>query len=200
MSAGLISLLTSYSKAIETEKEIKAIEARKSLTERRSDPFFKGCTFETYATSLFPEEMFTLVDVTPHRQDLNGRWVESKLNPDFKIRYKPDGPTFWVECKYRSKLYNGMLRWSDYQQHERYKKFQRDRTDEKMYVLIGLGGQPENPEAIYLIPLDDIPSYNLEPSFCEGYRIPSSVSFSFTDGRLIWRVTESTNEKHEQVA
>ncbi len=193
MSAGLYSLLKNYSRIAEAELQIKTIEAQKNLRARRSDTRSKGDLFEAYSADLFPNSDFTFLEVTPRRPDLNGRWVESLLNPDFKIRYEPNGHIIWVECKYRSKLHNGMLDWCNDQQLERYRRFQKVHRPEMVYVVVGLGGRPDSPDSIFCMPLVEVPSTTLEPGFYERYSmLPVGRPFEYYGGRLRWQAPIGT--------
>lgn len=196
VAAGIFSLFNSYSRVAEAELQIRTIEAQRNLRARKSDTYSMGSLFEAYVASLFPEGTFTFLEVTPRRHDLNGRWIESLLNPDFRLRCGPNGPKIWVECKYRSKFYNGILHWCGDMQLERYRKFQKEHRSEKVYVIIGVGGNPESPESLFCMPLDDIPSATLSSNFYKRYHIvPLSCTFEHKSGRLIWHSQENIDLK-----
>jgi hypothetical protein len=199
MSIGLYSLLKSYSNTAEAEVQIRTIEAQKNRRVRRSNTYLMGDLFEAYSANLFPTRDFTFLEVTPRRNDLNDRYIEAALRPDFRIRYEPNGHIIWVECKYRSKLYNGKLKWCDEEQFERYKRFQKESRPEKVYVVIGLGGQPDAPDSTFCMPLDDVPSSTLEPSFYELYVMhPVGYPFYYQGCRLRWQATIKSSEKEGQ--
>lgn len=194
MSVGLFSLLDAYSSIAHAEVRIRTIEARKNRRIRRSDTHVVGDLFEAYVADLFSPREYTFLEVTPRRGDLNGRYIAAALNPDFRIRYEPNGHIIWVECKYRSGLYKGKLEWCKEEQFERYRRFQREHWPEKVYVVIGLGGQPDDPGSLFCIPLIEIASSALEPSLLEPNRMRSPGSpFVYRAGRLTWDALAGEN-------
>jgi hypothetical protein len=156
----------------------------KTLKAGLGDNHAKGDLFEEYAASLFPEDTFTIVNHTPPRNDLNGRFIESKLNPDFQIRHKPSNHLIWVECKFRGSLKEGKIQWSEQDQLERYREFQNSVMPETVYVVIGQGGRPSMPSSMYCIPLKEIEYPGLYPVAIQKYERPKSSVFSYTNGRL----------------
>ena len=149
------------------------------------DNFAKGDCFESYVCRLFPESHFTLVQATTTRDDLNGRRIEQSLQPDFQFRHEPSRHRFWVECKFRSQLYDNKIQWAEKWQLDRYKEFQEMKRPEKIYVVIGFGGLAIKPYSLYCIPLDDIKYPGLFPNAIEQYRRSLNRDFLYLDGRLM---------------
>jgi hypothetical protein len=146
-----------------------------------------GKKFEDYIQDLIfknngKREYFALEYRTPDYYDAkSGIYAESNLDPDFRIRYNPTGDVFAVECKYRSgyaKDNQGrpILSWSKPAQFARYQKYQQERNI-PVYVVIGLGGEPDNPEMIYCIPLSEIKYPQLYPSVLKKYEHPPTELF-----------------------
>ena len=158
-----------------SEKEIEAL---------RRDTFAKGGVFEKLVVDLFPEKVFALIYATTTREDLNGRKVESAKNPDFQFQHRPTGHKFWVECKYRKSLFKKKLHWCEPWQFDRYKKFQEDIRPQKVFVVMGKGGNPNTPDEMYCMPLDEIKYPALYPSVLEPYKRPVDKSFWYNGGRL----------------
>jgi hypothetical protein len=148
------------------------------------DNHAKGDLFEGYVARLFPESFFTIVHHTPSRNDLNGRFIESKQMPDFQIRHNASGHRFWVECKWRGQLKDGKIDWSNPEQLERYRDFQRDVRPEMVYVVIGYGGWPSIPDSIYCIPLNEVKYPGLYPQAIQNYLRPKNIDFWYQEGRL----------------
>jgi len=108
---------------------------------------------------MFPEEFFNLIESTVSKSNLDGRGTESCRNPDYHFRDKKTKEGFWVECKFRSNTFDdGTLQWCEYYQLKRYKEVM-EISGEKTYIMIGLGGKPQNPEKIFCIDLKKNP-YN----------------------------------------
>lgn len=128
-----------------------------------------GDEFEQYVRDhLFPKERYDLVYRT-HDYSANKRdFVESSKKPDYRFRSRRRGREFWVEAKYRSQLHQGAVEWCKPYQLERYKAIDRAVP---VFVAIGLGGHPESPGHVYIVPLKDIRYTSLFPSFIKNYEV-----------------------------
>jgi hypothetical protein len=146
--------------------------------------FFKGHYFEEFVRSLFPSEDFDVLHAKTTRNDLkSGRFGETK-DPDFRFCHRSSGRCFWVECKFRSTLYDGKIKWAEKWQMNRYQEFQRLHRPEKVYIVIGFGGDPNNPDSLYSIPLDKILDTRLFPMSIEKYHRTVDKEFEYHGGRL----------------
>jgi len=131
----------------------------KKIKAANGDTYAKGDLFEDHVLKMFPPEFFTIIEATHSTDDLNGRGTESCRNPDFHLRDKKTKTGFWVECKFRSSTFeDGSIQWCEPYQLKTYKKA-GETTQEKVFVMIGIGGKPHDPEKIYLIDLNKTP-YN----------------------------------------
>lgn len=156
----------------------------KALKAKLGDNYSKGDLFEDFVVDLFPESVYQLVQITPRREDLDGRWVEQAYNPDIQIRHLPSGHLFWVECKFRSSTYMNKLHWCEPNLLYRYKDFQESVRPEKVFVVAGLGGRCNDPESLYCIPLDDIQYVGLYLYAIERYKRDPHTNFNYYAGRL----------------
>ncbi|GAF91088.1 unnamed protein product, partial [marine sediment metagenome] len=77
-------------------------------------------------------------------------FVETSKEPDFRFRSRRSGREFLVEAKYRSRLYRETVEWCKPYQLNRYKAIDRDIS---VLVAIGLGGYPNSPEHVYIVPV-----------------------------------------------
>ena len=88
-----------------------------------NDPYKRGKQFEDWALRLFPAESFNIIHKTVGGADLDGRYTEDCVYPDYKFRDRATGKEFWVECKYRShRGEKGSLEWTDQIHLQRYKR------------------------------------------------------------------------------
>lgn len=101
----------------------KAIDA---LMEEEKENYDKGVEFEKYVARLFNKKYFSIVDWTRDASNKLDIMVESDSNPDLTIRYIPTNEKFSVECKFRSNLYDGKLRWTYGQKIEDYRQYARE--------------------------------------------------------------------------
>lgn len=132
----------------------------------------KGHDFERYVAELFAqqEKYFSILAWSADSYDkAAGIKVEANRDPDLIIRYIPSNETYAVECKCRSKpaksKKNGgpVVGWGRPDQIDHYTKFARTKKM-PVFVVIGLGGSPKAPEAMYCLPLEK--AKNPELFFC----------------------------------
>ena len=134
-----------------SKKRRKPAQTRKKKTVRKIDyralAKEKGDKFESYIVEKFSQNYYTLLDWTPDKTTLNGIFPESNKNPDLKFREEESGRVFYVECKYRK---SDDVKIADYQL-KRYRAFGAN-EQERVFIVIGTGGTPISPDALYLIP------------------------------------------------
>ncbi|RNI15987.1 hypothetical protein EFE42_01235 [Methanohalophilus sp. RSK] len=137
----------------------------------------KGNLFEKYVVDRLDPEYFSIVEWTTDVSRKHSRTVESDMNPDLVVRFKPSNEMFAIECKYRSHLHNNKLEWSNDGQRARYLQFSLERNM-PVFIVIGLGGYPEHPDNIFCIPLEQAKYSGLYPSlFGKYYHDPSKDFF-----------------------
>jgi hypothetical protein len=143
----------------------------------------KGDDFERYVVDLFDERYFSIVQWSTDIARKHDRFVESDSGPDLILRYIPKNELFCVECKFRSDLYEGVLKWSNPKQLERYQSFAK-KNKLPFFVVIGLGGEPSLPETMYCIPLEEAKYPALFPILFEKYERNPEKLFFWKDGIL----------------
>ena len=109
--------------------------------------------------------------------------VESSMNPDYVFRHNPTRSEFAVEVKYRSKLDKGMLHWSNPTQLARYNEFAKKRKI-PVYILIGFAGYEEEPDDMFLIPLEEAKFPALYPSVFQKFNRNPKKDFYWKNGKL----------------
>ena len=161
----------------------KAVDA---LLEQENENYEKGVEFERYIIDLFltNKRYFAIHswtrDVSNKHQGVR---VESDSDPDLLIRYKPTDEKFAVECKYRSNLYNDKLCWTTQKKMEDYKSFAQKNTI-PTFIVIGLGGNPRNPEQMFCIPLEKVKYPEFYPSVFRKFERNPRKSFFWKNGVL----------------
>ncbi len=145
---------------------------------------WKGKRFEKFVIEKFNPKYFDVVEMTHSWKTNQERYVESSLNPDFVLRYKPTKEVFAVECKYRSGLNpDGMLECCKPQQLERYREFARQRNMQ-VFMVIGFSGIDDDPDDIFVIPLAEMKYPTLYPSVFRNYSKNPKTNFFWKNGRL----------------
>lgn len=124
------------------------------------DRFYKmGRAFEEYVIALFPDAEWELEDRSSDTSRQIGRTVTGDAAYDFIVRHRATSRRFVVQCKYRSRFYRQEgkdgLDWAKPYQIQNYRKFGRERGC--LYLgVIGLGGQPRQPEMLIVLPLEEL--------------------------------------------
>jgi hypothetical protein len=136
----------------------------------KPESFVKGDEFEDYVRRfLFPADEYTLLQRTHDYQVNKKDFVESSKEPDFKFRSIKTGREFYIEAKYRSDYFDGGVEWCKPFQLRRYQDIDRDTP---VYIVIGIGQAPGDPEKIFLLPLKEIKNPGLFRSFLKCFEIP----------------------------
>jgi hypothetical protein len=134
-----------------------------------------GKAFENFALeNLFPLEDFVLLERVPEFTRNKKHFALNALNPDFKFKDKKTGQVFFVEAKYRGRRKkSNEIRWTYPAQLLRYLSFNRSFPT---FVLIGLGGSPESPELIGLIPIEQASYIWLRVKTIRRFTIPVTTT------------------------
>lgn len=155
------------------------------------EEMLKGREFEDYVLSLFNiQEDGELVLQEWQGDKLYGIIKpENNSNPDFVFRYRQN--EFAVECKWREKL--GRDWGKDLfptRRIENYRHFSEVRHM-PVTIILGVGGEPCNPELLYRIPLEEVISITSEKRSIVDYLYPL-LSF---DVSLFLQQEEKPKEK-----
>ncbi|HWR24851.1 MAG TPA: hypothetical protein VN278_01345 [Methanosarcina sp.] len=143
----------------------------------------KGDDFERYVVDLFDKKYFSMVQWSTDVTRKHDRFVESDAGPDLILRYIPKNEIFCVECKFRSDLFEGELKWSNPKQLQRYQDF-ANKSKLPFFIVIGLGGEPSLPERMYCIPLEEARYPALFPILFEKFERNPEKPFFWRDGIL----------------
>ena len=142
----------------------------------------KGREFEDFVLELFrlhEDNAFVLKEWQGDKIQGN-ICPESNRYPDFVFDYQGKG--FAVECKWREKLLPNIEK--DLFSTDKmaiYQKFSTERSI-PVFIVLGVGGEPSNPELLYNIPLSAIPSVlSHAKSIVKFLRPSSETPFCITD-------------------
>ncbi|MCK9611631.1 MAG: hypothetical protein PHR81_04500 [Bacteroidales bacterium] len=125
----------------------------------------KGDAFEKWVVKKFDRDYF---QVEEWRSDkyVDGIYPVSNHFPDLEISFSLPGKdinkTFAVECKWRKNLYKGGINWAEEYQVKNYAEYAA-MLKIPVFVILGVGGEPDKPESVYIIPLQ-----KLQYKFCTG--------------------------------
>lgn len=142
----------------------------------------KGREFEDYVLEMFHIQGKNGFVLKEWRGDktLGDIHPENNSHPDFVLDYQ--GYVFAVECKWRGMLLSSIEQ--DLFSADKlsiYQQFSRER-DIPVFLVLGVGGEPSYPAALYNIPLSDIPYVSSDARAMVRYLRPSvEAPFSVTD-------------------
>ena len=156
-----------------------------------SEELLKGREFEDYVLSLFNLQDNDELILQEWQGDKSYGKVkaENNSNPDFVFRYRQN--EFAVECKWREKLSRDLSKdLFPIKRIDNYKHFSEVRHM-SVTIILGVGGEPCNPELLYKIPLNDIVPIISGNLLLANYLLPAS---SF-DVSMFLRQEENTKEK-----
>ena len=126
------------------------------------DNYKKGELFEEYIIKLFNEQFFYLNKWRKSTPYADGQISGDLWNPDIEMELVFSGKKryrFAVECKWRKEFTDGKIFWARDEQIVSYRIFQ-DQWRIPVFVAIGIGGAPDNPERLFLTPLNNIYMHN----------------------------------------
>lgn len=137
----------------------------------------KGTTFEKYIVEKFNQGYFKLIEWRSDKFH-KGIYAASNKLPDLEYSFEVvnSKTPFAIECKWRSVFINEKIEWAKSYQFDNYRNYQKQKNI-KVFVIIGVGGEPENPESIYVVPLSKINSIFLFKKELEKYRRTSDNNF-----------------------
>ena len=127
------------------------------------DNLLKGREFEICLAKMLSKDTLRIHAWTPDKGIYNNIKVESNNHPDLIVK-TIDNQKIAIECKFRSRI-GSWLNDKEYPNHiilfnyAQYKAYERFKEAENMpvFIALGIGGNAQSPDNIYLINLDDIP-------------------------------------------
>lgn len=160
------------------QRTINELYSASQLTEEE-----KGNAFEKWIVERFDKKYFDLLEWRSDKIHAD-RYALSSMNPDLEFRFKGKKVVeFAVECKWRKGLFDQKIQWAKDYQVRNYRAFE-SRTNKKVFIILGVGGEPHNPENLYVIPLELIHSTHLERGELANYRKNNKTSFYFNPFKM----------------
>jgi hypothetical protein len=117
----------------------------------------KGRLFEEWVVRKFKPAYFAVKEWRGDKRTA-GIYAESSKLPDLEMefRLRDQRSVFAVECKWRRAFDQGEkpgIQWATDEQIGHYREFRRQRNM-PVLVVIGVGGEPDAPAELYIVPLD----------------------------------------------
>jgi hypothetical protein len=130
----------------------------------------KGDDFEKFIIEKFPKPYFNLKNWRSDKIH-KGIHPESNCYPDLEYEFMHNGikDSIAIECKYRKRFVDDNLSIASDEQLLRYRSFQAENKMD-VYITLGVGGIPNDPEELYLIPLQAISFGTITKDFVKPFR------------------------------
>ena len=132
----------------------------------------KGEAFEKFIVKKFDKQYFTLQEWRSDKY-VDGVYAVSNHFPDleviFNLKTKGVNEAFAIECKWRKNYLKNGIEWAKDYQIKNYKEY-ADKLNIPVFVVIGVGGEPENPNELFIIPLRNMKENTINKSELEKYK------------------------------
>lgn len=142
----------------------------------------KGDAFEQYVVSRFRGKHFKLLDWRGDKVTAEGKFALASMLPDLELALclGNEQHRFAVECKWRSNIGpEGEVTWCREEQLARYRAFEA-RRGEPVFLVLGLGGMPQEPHGVFAIPLRDLSSPTIGREQLGRYRHDPAKPFYYS--------------------
>lgn len=119
---------------------------------------WKGEQFEKCTVDRFDHEYFKLLEWAGDKYSFEGRYSLRSMQPDLLFRYSSwsKNQLIAVECKWRNSFSDGRIQVMSERSLQNYRKYAEANRRTVVYIALGVGGEPNKPEELFLIPLDKI--------------------------------------------
>lgn len=132
----------------------------------------KGDFFERYIVDKFDPKYFKLIEWRSDKMTTSGQFARSAMQPDLEFEFRLRGACtrFAIECKWRHGFVNDEIQWcSSEAQLERYQAFAKTKKI-SVFVMLGVGGMPQEPQSIFIIPLSKLEGTTVSRDFLIPHR------------------------------
>lgn len=148
----------------------------------------KGERFEKWVVKKFSPAFFKLKEWRGDKY-VDGIHAESSEHPDLEMEFRMKGvtSTFAIECKWRRSFDRGAkpgIEWATEKQIANYQKFQQDRGI-PVFVVIGIGGSPDDPEALHIVSLDRLRYPFATAEYLAKFRRTNPGSDFYYDSKML---------------
>jgi hypothetical protein len=125
--------------------------------------------FENYLRChIFVKKYFIILEKADDLQANQDDSIESSIHPDFKMRDKMN-KSFYLETRFRPNNFEDKINWCSHGELKRYQEFDKISP---VFIVIGLGGKPDNPQNLFLFSLQDVNHPDLELTTAFTFQIP----------------------------
>lgn len=132
----------------------------------------KGDAFERFVVKNFDPKYFTLQEWRSDKY-VDGIYPVSNHFPDLEVSFdfKSKGirQLFAIECKWRKGYFKNGIEWARDYQIRNYKEY-ADTIKIPVFVVIGVAGEPDNPQELFIVPLQKMASGTISKNELMSYK------------------------------
>lgn len=143
----------------------------------------KGAAFEKYVVQHFSRKYFSLQEWRSDKY-VDGIYAVSNHFPDlevvFDFKSKSIKQSFAIECKWRQNFYHNGIEWAKDYQVKNYQDY-ATKLNIPVFVVIGLGGTPDKPQEVFIVPLAKMNSSTITKTELTNYKKENPETAFFWD-------------------
>lgn len=147
----------------------------------------KGDAFERFVVKNFDPRYFTLQEWRSDKY-VDGIYPVSNHFPDLEVifDFKSKGihQQFAIECKWRKGYFKNSIEWARDYQIKNYREY-ADTIKIPVFVVIGVAGEPENPQELFIVPLQKMENGFISKNELMKYKR------NIDDNRFYWDYNKS---------
>lgn len=168
---------------IQPEKEMENQAENDNIKQESFDENkAKGDAFERFVVKNFDPKYFTLQEWRSDKY-VDGIYPVSNHFPDLEVffDFKSKGicQLFAIECKWRKNYYKNSIQWAHDYQIRNYKEY-ADTIKIPVFVVIGVAGEPEKPQELFIVPLQKMENGMISKNELMKYKK------NLEDNRFFW--------------
>lgn len=180
-----VEVQTTIPEKVEKKSENKPVEKNQAeIPETKHDENkAKGDAFERFVVKRFTPKYFTLQEWRSDKY-VDGVYAVSNHFPDLEVcfEYKTKGvrESFAIECKWRKNYYKNGIEWAQNYQIRNYKEY-AEKLKIPVFVVIGVGGEPDKPQEVFIVPLSNLKDNVISQTELMKYRKEDAGGHFFWD-------------------
>ncbi len=185
---GLVLVIAGIMVVRKPQKNATATTSRQTPTinnkpQTNHDNKVKGDAFEKYVVQHFSRKYFRLQEWRSDKY-VDGIYAVSNHFPDlevvFDFKAKSIKQAFAIECKWRKNFYNNDIEWAKDYQVKNYQDY-ATKLNIPVFVVIGLGGTPDKPQELFIVPLAKMNSSTITKTELTHYKKENLETAFFWD-------------------
>ena len=140
--------------------------------------------FETFVLTLFDPLYFRYRRPRKAAVIAGSDSAHNRVEPDleFKFRHKDYEARFSIHCKYHEQISADKIQLLSREELTKLKYFESDQND--VYYILGVGGKPDDPRELFIIPVSQIDREYVTREELEVYRKSGMFFYNSSTGKL----------------